>query len=176
MKVQDLLTELQETEHYKTFKSQNPQAFFSAAFIIFDLESKTEKIQMDFFLPNQNKIASFAPSEKGYAERREHPFSEPKIHEDEIKQMQPQPTNIKIDIKDLEQNCKTIIKENESAIPPTYLIAGIKNIDMRKDIEEELRIFSSCKNKEQRIQDWREGKISLGTLMKDTRDLILPSL
>jgi hypothetical protein len=116
MKVQDLLTELQETEHYKTFKSQNQEAFFSAAFIIFDLESQTEKIQMDFFLPNQNKMASF-----------EHPYTEAKIHEDEIKDMKLQSTEIKIDIDDLEQKCQTTIKENESAIKPTKIIAILRD-------------------------------------------------
>jgi len=115
MKVQDLLTELQETQSYKNFKVQNPEAFFAAAFFIIDLENKTEQIQLDFFLPSQNKIAAF-----------EHPFNEPKIHDDEIKQMQPQSTEIKIDIDDLESTSKRLIKENESAIVPTKIIAILK--------------------------------------------------
>tara|TARA_B100001964_G_C14136351_1_gene555334 strand:- start:443 stop:922 length:480 start_codon:yes stop_codon:yes gene_type:complete len=116
MKVQDLLSELQETQHYKNFKSQNPESFFAAAFFILDLEAKTEKIQLDFFLPNQKKIASF-----------EHPWNEVKIHDDEIKPMQPQSTEIKIGIDDLESTCKKIIKENESAIVPTKIIAILRD-------------------------------------------------
>lgn len=42
--------------------------------------------------------------------------------------------------------------------------------------DEMFKLTDSCSNKEQRIQDWKEGRISIGTLMKDTRDLILPSL
>ncbi|MBT7102485.1 hypothetical protein HN935_03155 [archaeon] len=116
MKVKDLLNELTETEHYKNFKSQNPESFFAAAFFILDVETKTEKIQLDFFLPNQNKIASF-----------EHPWNEAQIHDDEIKPMQPQSTEIKIDIDDLESICKKTIKENESAIVPTKIIAILRD-------------------------------------------------
>ena len=38
------------------------------------------------------------------------------------------------------------------------------------------RIFSSCKNKEQRVQEWKTGIISTNTLMQDIKYLILPSL
>lgn len=138
MKLQDLLQELQETETHKNFKKQNPDSFFAAAFFILDLENKTEQIdttkstnskevqtrgtlvpgviQLDFFLPTQNKVAAF-----------EHPFIQPKIHDDEIKQMQPQSTQIKIDIDDLEQTSKKIIQNNESSIAPTKIIAVLRD-------------------------------------------------
>ena len=116
MKVQDLLNELKETERYKKFKSQNPESFFAAAFFILDTEQKTETIQLDFFLPSKNKVAAF-----------EHPFAEAKIHDDEIKPMQPQSTEIKIDIDDLESTSKKIIKENESAIVPAKIIAILRD-------------------------------------------------
>ena len=64
----------------KNFKTENPTTFFVAGFFVIDLESKTESIQLDFFLPDQDKIAIF-----------EHPFDKPKISEEEIKQMQLQP-------------------------------------------------------------------------------------
>lgn len=116
MKVQDLLDELQEKECYKNFKSENPSAFFSAGFFILDLKEKTETIQLDFFLPELGRVSAF-----------EHPFEKPKIFDEKIKQMQFQTTNIKIDIDDLEQACKTIIRENDSSIIPTKIISILKD-------------------------------------------------
>ena len=116
MKVQDLLEELKEKECYKKFKSENPSTFFSAGFFILDLKQKSETIQLDFFLPEQNKIVAF-----------EHPFKEPKIFDEKIKQMQFQTTDIKVDIDDLEPICKTIIKENNLLIIPTKIIAILKD-------------------------------------------------
>jgi len=128
MKIQDLIEELQETQSYKTFKQNNPDTFFAAAFLILNLEDKSEQIQLDYFLPKQNNIAAFT-----------RPFSEPKIHEDiisvqkgktqpaKIKPMQKQTTKIKIDIDDLEPKCKELIKENNSSINPTKIIAILKD-------------------------------------------------
>ena len=116
MKIQDLLEELEENTNYKKFKSENPSAFFSAGFLILDLKSKSEEIQLDFFLPKQNKITAF-----------EYPFNEPKVFNEEIKQMQSQTTDIKIDIDDLESTCKKITEENNSANVPTKIIAILKD-------------------------------------------------
>ena len=130
MKIQDLLDELQETEGYKKFKSDNQSAFFSAGFLVMDLKEKTETIQLDFFLPEKNRdcpnqIKSYIG--EGKIAAFEHPFAEPKIFDEEIKQMQPQSAEIKIDIDDLESTCKTIIKENNSAIVPTKIIAILRD-------------------------------------------------
>ena len=128
MKIQDLIEELQETNGYKTFQEQNPDTFFAAAFLILDTENKTEQIQLDYFLPSQKNIAAFS-----------HPFAEPKIHDDmisvkegqttpaEIKPMTKQTAEIKIDIDDLESKCKELIKENNSSIAPTKIIAILKD-------------------------------------------------
>lgn len=128
MKVQDLIQELEETKHYLLFKEQNPETFFAAAFLILDTESKTEQIQLDYFLPSSNKIAAFC-----------HPFTEPKIHDNIISVqagktepitptlMQTQTTEIKIDIDDLEKTSNKLIKENNSGIKPTKIIAILKD-------------------------------------------------
>ena len=116
MKVQDLLEELEYSDFFKKFKSDNPSAFFSAGFFIMNLKEKTETIQLDFFLPEKNKIVAF-----------EHPFKEPKIFDEEIKQIQPQTTDIKIDLDDLESSCKTIVQENNSLIITTKIIAILKD-------------------------------------------------
>ncbi len=143
MKTTDLLEELQVKPEYKIFKKQNPDTFFTVAFLILDLENETEQIQLDFFLPSQNEIAAFS-----------HPFTEPKIHDSIIsvskklaptnskdksvrvsgatepakpKPMQPQTLEIKIDIDNLESKCKELIKENKSSIVPTKIIAILKD-------------------------------------------------
>ncbi|NPE26751.1 hypothetical protein HNV12_01975 [Methanococcoides sp. SA1] len=128
MKVQDLINELQATEHYLCFKEQNKDPYFAAAFLILDLEKKTEQIQLDYFLPSENKIVAFA-----------HPWEQPKIHDNiisvqegktepaEVKPMAKQTTQIKIDIDDLEEKSNQLIKENNSQIKPTKIIAILKD-------------------------------------------------
>lgn len=128
MKVQDLIQELEETKHYMFFKEKTPDSYFAAAFLILDLENKTEQIQLDYFLPAENNIAAFA-----------HPWEAPKIHDNIISvqagktepakptPMSKQTTKIKIDIDDLEPKCNELIKENNSAIKPTKIIAILKD-------------------------------------------------
>ena len=116
MKVKDLLEELCEKECYKKFIGENPSAFFAAAFFIMDLKQKTETIQLDFFLPEQKKITAF-----------EYPFIKAKIFDEEMKSMTPQATEIKINIDDLESVCKEIIKNNDSLIIATKIIAILKD-------------------------------------------------
>jgi len=128
MKVQDLIEELQETKHYQLFKEKNTDTFFAAAFLILDIENKTEQIQLDYFLPNTNQIAAFS-----------HPFTEPKVHDNIISVrtgktepakptlMQSQTTKIKIDIDDLEKASNKLIKENNSQIKPSKIIAILKD-------------------------------------------------
>ncbi|MCK5449332.1 hypothetical protein KAI32_00535 [Candidatus Pacearchaeota archaeon] len=144
MRISELIDELEETETYKKFKDKNPSTFFSAGFFILDLESKTEKIQLDFFLPKQNRACpnqsksqisegrvcpnqSKSQISEGRIASFEYPFKEPKIYDEEIKPMQPQTTEIKIDIDDLESTCKKIIKENNSLIIFTKIIAILKD-------------------------------------------------
>ncbi len=112
MKLKELLEELTETPQYKKFKEENPNSFFSAGFFVLDLENKTETIQLDFFLPEKKKVAAF-----------EFPFKEPKIHEDKIEEMIEQSPDVKIDIDDVEKVAKEKIRENNSQIIPTKIIA-----------------------------------------------------
>lgn len=116
MKISELMVKLKETRVYKKFKEENPQTFFAAGFFVLDLESKNEKLQLDFFLPKQKKVAAF-----------EYPFKEPRIYEDEMKDMQPQTTEITIDLDDLEKLSKGIINKNDSKIIPTKIIAVLQN-------------------------------------------------
>lgn len=124
MKTQDFLKELEDTRSYKNFKTKNPDSFFTAAFLILNLEDKTEQIQLDYFIPKENKIATF-----------EWPIKEPKIHADiistekskKIKSMQKQSAEIKINIDDLELICKDAIKENNYNLTPKKIIAILKD-------------------------------------------------
>jgi len=129
MKLQTLLQELEKTPEFKTFKTQKPDTFFSAAFLILNLENKENQIQLDYFIPKKNQIAAF-----------ELPWTQPKIHDNIISisksgqtepvkptPMQKQTTKIKIDIDDLKKICNQIIKENNSSIVPTKIIAILKD-------------------------------------------------
>jgi hypothetical protein len=116
MKVGDLLNEVQESEGYGKFKSENPDAFFSAGFFILNLADGSESIQMDFFIPSKKKIAAF-----------EFPFGEAKIFDEEVPLMIEQSVDVKYDIDDLESVCRNAIKENGSAVNPTKIIAILKD-------------------------------------------------
>lgn len=129
MKIKDLVDELQDKDSFKKFKIQNPDSYFMAGFIILDLKEDTETMQLDYFIPCEDKIAAF-----------EFPFGEPKIHDEiisvgkdgktvgkEISNIPKQSVEIKIDIDDLASVCKETIKENNSLIVPTKIIAILKD-------------------------------------------------
>jgi hypothetical protein len=90
MKVKELLTELKEKESYKKFKKENPETFFcSAMFVLGD----ADKIDLNFFIPKQNKISSFSM-----------PFTSITNHQEEIKdQTEIKDLNFKIDTDNLKQ-------------------------------------------------------------------------
>lgn len=127
MKIKDLTIELEDNSHFQKFKNENPDAYFCAAFLILNLDKKSEQIQLDYYIPKENKIAAF-----------EFPFNEPKIHEElistkdgettgkKIEQLPKQTLNLKIDIDDLPSISKETILENESQIKPTKIIAILK--------------------------------------------------
>ena len=130
MKVQDLVEELQEKESYQKFISENPSAFFGAGFFILDLKGEHEQIQLDFFLPEQNRVCpnqTKSQISEGKIVAFEFPFGEPKVFDETVKAMQPQTTEIKIDLDDLETVCKEIIKEGGSLLVPTKIIAVLKD-------------------------------------------------
>lgn len=116
MKVKDLLEEVKETECYKKFKLENPDTFFSAGFFILNLKDGDESLQMDFFIPSKKRIAAF-----------EFPFKEVRIFDEEILSMVKQDVDVKYDIDDLEEVCKKVIKENNSFVNPTKIIAILKD-------------------------------------------------
>lgn len=128
MKVKDLLEELQESTYYQFFKEKHPNSFFTAAFLILDLQNKTEEIQLDYFLEETSQVAAFS-----------FPWNHPKLHDNiisvqngkttpkKIESMSPQTTSINLDIDDLEEKCNSLIKENGSSLVPTKIIAILKD-------------------------------------------------
>ena len=116
MKTNELVTELEATDSFKEFKKENPDTFFAVAFFILNLENKATQIQLDYFLPKQNKLASF-----------EFPNKQVKIHEDEIKNANPQETNPKIDIDQIENKVLETLKNNNTTLKPTKIIAILKD-------------------------------------------------
>ncbi len=92
MKFKELFDELKTKDSYANFIQEYPEAHLTAGFFILSTEEKEgDKVQIDFYLPNEKKIASF-----------EYPFASYQVHEDEILQSG-EITNldIKIDIMDL---------------------------------------------------------------------------
>ena len=141
MKISELINELEATENYRKFKKKNPSTFFATGFFILNTKEKTKEIQLDFFIPKQNRVCpnqSKSQISEGKIAAFEYPFTpntercteqckEQKIFDEKIKPMQPQTTEIKIDLDDLEQTCRTIIKENNSLIIFTKIIAILKD-------------------------------------------------
>ena len=90
MKIKELLKELKEKDSYKNFKTKNPDAFFcSAMFLLED----ADKIDLNFFLPKQNKISTFCM-----------PFASTTNHKEEIKdQEEIKNLDFQIDIDNLKE-------------------------------------------------------------------------
>ena len=72
MKLKELFEELKTRESYKDFMEKNPSAYLSAGFFV--LGNEGDKVQLDFLLPEEKKMAS-----------TEYPFNSFMIHEEEIK-------------------------------------------------------------------------------------------
>ncbi len=92
MKFKELVEELNGKESYAKFIEQYPEAYLTAGFFILSTEEKEgDKVQIDFFIPSEKKIASF-----------EYPFNTFIVHEDEIAESsEVKNLEVKIDVMDL---------------------------------------------------------------------------
>ena len=100
MKIKKLFNELKKKKAYQNFKKEYPDSFLTAGFFILSTnEKESDKIQLDFFLPHEKKIASF-----------EYPFVSFIIHEDEIEKAT-KITNLdpKIDINNIKQTTEKVL-------------------------------------------------------------------
>jgi len=90
MKIPELLSGLKEAEAYKNFKKEHPKAFFCSAMLVL---GDADKIDLNFFIPDKNKISSFAM-----------PFASITNHPEEIKdQNEIKDLNFKVDIPNLKK-------------------------------------------------------------------------
>ena len=126
MKVKDLYEELQDKKFFQDFKKQNPETFLYAGFFVLEIESSSEKLQLDFYDPKQKKI-----------EIVEFPFEKIKVQENSLpgledftldsEKINPLNLELKIDIDDLENSVKKVLEKNNSKVSPTKIIAVLKD-------------------------------------------------
>ena len=59
MKIQPYIEKLNNSQAYKKFKEQYPNAFLVAGFFILDFETKQNIHQIDYYIPSEKKVAAF---------------------------------------------------------------------------------------------------------------------
>lgn len=59
MKIEPYVQKLEKSKEFKTFNSKYPESFMIAGFFILDFESGKNIHQIDFYLPDQKKVAAF---------------------------------------------------------------------------------------------------------------------
>lgn len=59
MKIQPYIEKLNGSKEYADFVEKYPKAFLAAGFFVLDLESKNNVHQIDYFIPEENKVAAF---------------------------------------------------------------------------------------------------------------------
>ena len=101
MKISELFDELKGKECYTSFIADNPDAFLTAGFFMVARDEKEgDTLQLDFYLPKQERMVSFA-----------YPFTESKKHDDVITDCEElKVDNLKVDLDavrdDVEKNFK----------------------------------------------------------------------
>lgn len=108
MKIAEIHSEIVGSEKFKSFKVENPSAFLCSGLFVLVPENvkESDKIQLNFYLPDEKKIASC-----------DFPFGELKIHEEEIvEQEELDFDNLKVDILDLRELVKEKFGERVNKI------------------------------------------------------------
>ncbi len=112
MNFKETLERLNFSDVFKNFKKENEKAFLCSAFFIVDFETKADTNQIDFFLPDRDKMAVFViDNEVTY--KLDEIFKEKK---DEIRELSPY---IKIDTDDFEGILK---KEGKQKIKKIFAV------------------------------------------------------
>lgn len=63
MKIQPYINKLEKSQQFKDFKIKYPNAFLVAGFFVLDFESGKNMHQIDFYVPEEKKIAAFTLDE-----------------------------------------------------------------------------------------------------------------
>ncbi|MDO8516573.1 MAG: hypothetical protein Q7S33_00450 [Nanoarchaeota archaeon] len=114
--ITQLFSELKQKDFYNKFIKENPDAFLAAGFFVLDLENNYNKYQLDFFIPQLNKIAI-----------AEYPFKEIKIQEDEITEAQILNENPLVDLDDLIDEINKLKIKNDYDKKTNKIIAILKD-------------------------------------------------
>ena len=59
MKIQPYLEKLESSKPFKEFQGKNPKAYFSAGFFVLDFEENSIIHQIDYYIPETRKMATF---------------------------------------------------------------------------------------------------------------------
>jgi len=59
MKIQPYINKLNKSKKFKEFIEKNPNAYFSAGFFVLDFQENKNVHQIDYYIPNQKKMATF---------------------------------------------------------------------------------------------------------------------
>lgn len=117
MKLSELFSKLENSSEFKLFKKENPQAYFCAAFFVFDYEEKSEKKQLDYCISEEN-IETFILSDK--VTRQKAQMAKP----EKLKEIKKE--EIKLDLPDV---MKIVNKEAEKILfKPSKLIVILQRL------------------------------------------------
>ncbi len=142
-----LLEKLENSEEFKEFKKENPDAYLCSGFFIIDLESKTpeNKSHFDFFIPKKEKTFSFELENENKLVELER-FNEKVLDEvsmkdnfnfDEIKEMiLEEMTEKKINNKILKMIFSLQNSEGKDVLYGTILLSGLGLLKMTFEISE----------------------------------------
>jgi hypothetical protein len=100
MELKELITQIKQKESFQKFITENPSAYLAAVFVVLD-DTEKDSYQLDFFIPENNKIAISA-----------YPFEKIIIQEDEIKQAQRLDANLSVDINNLREKVNEVKNKN----------------------------------------------------------------
>jgi hypothetical protein len=117
MKLGELFSKLEKSSEFKSFKKENPQAYFCAAFFVFDYEEKTEKKQLDYWI-DEGDIETFLIDDKITQQKARMVENEKlkEIKRDEIK-------------VDVDEALKIVTKEAEKQLfKPSKLIIVLQRL------------------------------------------------
>ena len=116
MELQGLVEELKKTIYFENFINQYPEAYLAAGFFIIE-DNEENKYQLDFFIPAHQKIAAF-----------EWPLDKPaKIYEDKIERAEKIARPLKVDLDNLKNKIKEVIKDCKINFQPSKIIAILKD-------------------------------------------------
>ncbi|MEK6873987.1 MAG: hypothetical protein AABW91_04005 [Nanoarchaeota archaeon] len=59
MKIQPYIEKLNNSQEFRNFKSKNPKSYFAAGFFVLDFEEKNNLHQIDYYNPENKKMATF---------------------------------------------------------------------------------------------------------------------